>query len=83
VQPPHNMPFSHAEGSSRDDMAHGVKQGLRDIDKIASRVSGKCVSSLEMRDNGRLAILFGDGSTLSVECRSLRISWRYRLQRFS
>ncbi len=49
-------------------MAHGVKQGfVRDIDKITSRVSGKCVSSLEVCNNGRLAIHFGDGSTLSVD----------------
>jgi len=49
-------------------MAHGVRKGVfQNIDKILSRVSGKCISGLEVRDNRRLAIHFGDASTLIVE----------------
>ncbi len=38
-----------------------------DIDKITKQISGKCVSHLETRENGRLAINFVDGSALLIE----------------
>jgi len=41
-----------------------------DINKIASRVSGKCVSHLTVPEHGQLAIHFLDGSALLIEQRS-------------
>ena len=38
-----------------------------DINKIASRVSGKCMSHLTVPENGRLAIHFVDGSALLIQ----------------
>src|SRR5712691_3587610 len=38
-----------------------------DLDKIARRVSGKCVSHLSAPENGRLVVHFVDGSTLVIE----------------
>ena len=38
-----------------------------DINKIASRVSGKCISQLTAPENGQLAIHFVDGSALLIE----------------
>ena len=38
-----------------------------DISKIASRVSGKCISHLTAPENGQLAIHFVDGSALLIE----------------
>ena len=38
-----------------------------DIDKITKRVCGKCVSHVEARESGRLAIHFVDGSALHIE----------------
>ena len=38
-----------------------------DIDKITKRLSGKCVSHVEARESGRLAIHFVDGSALLIE----------------
>jgi len=38
-----------------------------DINKISSRVSGKCISQLTMPKNGQLAIHFVDGSALLIE----------------
>ena len=38
-----------------------------DINKIASRVSGKCISDLTVPEKGRLAIHFVDGSALLIE----------------
>jgi repressor LexA len=40
-----------------------------DVDKIASRVSAKCVSTVEVSEDGRLAVHFVDGSALLVERR--------------
>jgi len=40
-----------------------------DINKIASRVSGKCISQLTVPENGQLAIHFVDGSALLIERR--------------
>ena len=37
-----------------------------DISRIASRVSGKCISRLTAPENGRLVIHFVDGSTLLI-----------------
>jgi len=38
-----------------------------DIDKISKRVSGKCVSHVEAREDERLAIHFVDGSVLLIK----------------
>jgi hypothetical protein len=38
-----------------------------DFNKIARRVSGKCISHLTVRENGPLAIHFVDGSALLIE----------------
>ncbi|MEW5979742.1 MAG: hypothetical protein AB1898_28425 [Acidobacteriota bacterium] len=40
-----------------------------DINKISSRVSGKCTSHLTMTENGQLMIYFVDGSALLIERR--------------
>ena len=40
-----------------------------DINNIASRVSGKCISHLTLPENGQLAIHFVDGSALLIERR--------------
>jgi LexA DNA binding domain-containing protein len=40
-----------------------------DINKIVSRVSGKCISHLIEPENGQLAIHFVDGSALLIELR--------------
>jgi hypothetical protein len=38
-----------------------------DIDKITKRISGKCVSHIEVREDGQLAIVLVDGSALFVK----------------
>jgi len=38
-----------------------------DIDKITKRISGKCVSHIEAREDEQLAIVFVDGSALLVK----------------
>jgi repressor LexA len=38
-----------------------------DINKMSSRVSGKCISDLTVPENGQLVIRFVDGSALVVE----------------
>ena len=38
-----------------------------DINKITSRVSGKCISHLTVPENGQLVIHFVDGSALLIE----------------
>ena len=38
-----------------------------DIDKVTKRISGKCVSHVEAREDERLAIVFVDGSILLIE----------------
>ena len=40
---------------------------ILDIDKITKRISGKCVSHAEPRENGGLGIHFLDGSVLLIE----------------
>jgi hypothetical protein len=40
-----------------------------EIDKIASRICGKCISHLTMPENGHLGIHFVDGSVLLIEQR--------------
>jgi hypothetical protein len=36
------------------------------IDEITKRISGKCVSRIEMREDAQLAIVFADGSALRI-----------------
>jgi phosphoserine phosphatase RsbU/P len=42
-------------GGGWDDMPHREKKRLFDIDEISSRVSGKCISSLEAESDGSVA----------------------------
>jgi repressor LexA len=41
--------------------------GFLDIDKVTKRISGKCVSHIEGREDERLAIVFVDGSALVIK----------------
>ena len=45
-----------------------------DTDKITKRVSGKCVSQVEARGNGRIAIQFADGSALLIDVLERRLA---------
>jgi hypothetical protein len=55
------MPFRTVES------AEAEWRMLLDIEKISKRISGKCVSHVEAREDEQLAIVFDDGSVLLIK----------------
>lgn len=61
------MPSRLPPPNAAHDRDRRSEVGSLDIDKITKRITGKCVSHVEAREDGQLAIVFVDGSAVIVK----------------